>query len=55
VEDYLATKKEGPVIRKMVIKLGGPYRIIQVITGNAYMLQTLQGEDLPKATNDPSM
>jgi hypothetical protein len=25
-----------------------PYRITQVITGNAYMLQTLQGEDLTK-------
>jgi hypothetical protein len=29
----------------------GPYRITQVIVGNAYMLQTLQGEDLPKALN----
>jgi hypothetical protein len=29
----------------------GPYRITQVIAGNAYMLQTLQGEDLPKALN----
>jgi hypothetical protein len=29
----------------------GPYIITQVIAGNAYMLQTLQGEDLPKALN----
>jgi hypothetical protein len=29
----------------------GPYRITQVIAGNAYVLQTLQGEDLPKALN----
>jgi hypothetical protein len=28
-----------------------PYRITQVIAGNAYMLQTLQGEDLPKTLN----
>jgi hypothetical protein len=26
-------------------------RVWQVISGNAYMLQTLQGEDLPKALN----
>jgi hypothetical protein len=30
----------------------GPYIITQVIIGNAYMLQRLQGEDLPKALND---
>jgi hypothetical protein len=29
----------------------GPYKITQVISGNAYMLQTLQGEDLSKALN----
>ena len=29
----------------------GPYRITYVIAGNAYMLQTLQCEDLPKALN----
>jgi hypothetical protein len=28
-----------------------PYRITQMIAGNAYMLQTLQGEILPKALN----
>jgi hypothetical protein len=29
----------------------GPYKIAQVLSGNAYKLQTLQGEDLPKALN----
>jgi hypothetical protein len=29
----------------------GPYRIMQVMSGNAYLLQTLQGKDLPKALN----
>jgi hypothetical protein len=29
----------------------GPYKITHVISGNAYMLQTLQGEDFPNALN----
>jgi hypothetical protein len=29
----------------------GPYKIKQVMSGNAYLLQTLQGKDLPKALN----
>jgi hypothetical protein len=29
----------------------GPYRVTQVIFGNAYTLQTLQGDELPKALN----
>jgi hypothetical protein len=29
----------------------GPYRVKQVMSGNAYLLQTLQGKDLPKALN----
>jgi hypothetical protein len=29
----------------------GTYRITQVIAGNDYMLQTLQGKNLPKALN----
>jgi hypothetical protein len=29
----------------------GPYKVKQVISGNAYLLQTLQGKDLPKALN----
>jgi hypothetical protein len=30
----------------------GPYKITQVISVNTYLLQTLQGKDLPKALND---
>jgi hypothetical protein len=29
----------------------GPYKVKQVMSGNAYLLQTLQGKDLPKALN----
>jgi hypothetical protein len=29
----------------------GPYKVKHVISGNAYLLQTLQGKDLPKALN----
>ena len=29
----------------------GPYKIVRVIHGNAYMVETLQGESLPKALN----
>jgi hypothetical protein len=29
----------------------GPYKVIQVMSDNAYLLQTLQGKDLPKALN----
>ena len=29
----------------------GPYKIVKIIKGNAYMVETLQGEKLPKALN----
>jgi hypothetical protein len=29
----------------------GPYKVKQVMCGNAYLLQTLQGKDLPKSLN----
>jgi len=29
----------------------GPYRIVKVIFGNSYMLETLQGDRLPRAIN----
>jgi hypothetical protein len=29
----------------------GPYKVKHVMSGNAYLLQTLQGKDLPKALN----
>jgi hypothetical protein len=32
----------------------GPYKVKQVISGNTYLLQTLQGKDLPKALNGVS-
>jgi hypothetical protein len=32
--------------------LEGSYKITQVIAGNTYLLQTLQGKDLPKALNE---
>ena len=31
----------------------GLYKVTQVISGNTYLLQTLQGKDLPKALNVP--
>jgi hypothetical protein len=30
----------------------GSYKIVKVITGNSYMLETLRGEHLPKALNE---
>ena len=29
----------------------GPYKIIKVISGNSYMMETVQGERLPRAIN----
>ena len=29
----------------------GPYKIIKVISGNSYMMETMQGEGLPRAIN----
>ena len=29
----------------------GPYKIIKVISGNSYMMETMQGESLPRAIN----
>ena len=31
--------------------LEGPYKIIKVIFGNSYMVETMQGERLPRALN----
>jgi hypothetical protein len=30
----------------------GPYKVIEVMLGNTYLLQTLEGKDLPKALNE---
>jgi hypothetical protein len=43
----LPLKSRGRKFGKWSPSWGGPYRITQVIAGNAYMLQTLQGKDLP--------
>lgn len=29
----------------------GPYKIVQIVPGNSYFVQSLQGEKLPKALN----
>ena len=29
----------------------GPYRVVKVIFGNSYMMETLQGDQLPRAIN----
>ena len=29
----------------------GPYRVVKVIIGNSYMMETLQGDRLPRAIN----
>jgi hypothetical protein len=36
---------------KLSLSWKGPYKVMQVMCGNAYLLQTLQGKDLPKALN----
>jgi hypothetical protein len=46
-----AGDSRGMVLTKWSPSWEGPYRITQVIIGNAYMLQNLQGEDLSKALN----
>jgi hypothetical protein len=30
----------------------GPYKVVRVIFGNSYLLETLQGESLPRAINE---
>ena len=32
----------------------GPYKVIEVMLGNTYLLQTLEGKDLPKTLNGRS-
>ena len=66
----------GELVWKIIVPLGtksnkfgkwspsweGPYKIVKVISGNSYMMETVQGERLPRAINgrylkkyDPSM
>jgi hypothetical protein len=39
------------MFRKWSPSWEGPYKVMQVMSGNAYLLQTLQDNDLPKALN----
>ena len=55
----------GDLVWKIILPLGmksnkfgkwspsweGPYKIIKVISRNSYMMETVQGEDLPRAIN----
>ena len=55
----------GDIVWKTILPLGmksskfgkwspsweGPYKIIKVISGNSYMMETVQGERLPRAIN----
>jgi hypothetical protein len=47
----LPLRNRDQKFRKLSPSSEGPYKITQVIAGNAYTLQTLQGEDLHKARN----
>jgi hypothetical protein len=35
----------------MVTKLGRAYRVVRIVLGNAYFVETLEGRLLPKALN----
>ena len=55
----------GDIVWKTILPLGmksnkfgkwspsweGPYRVVKVIFGNSYMMETLQGDRLPRAIN----
>jgi hypothetical protein len=47
----LPLRNKDQKFRKWLPSWEGPYKVTQVISGNAYLLQTLQGKDLPKALN----
>jgi hypothetical protein len=51
VEDHPVSKKQRPKVWKMIAKLERSIQVKQVISGNACLLQTLQGKGLPKALN----
>jgi hypothetical protein len=48
----LPLRNKGQKFGKWSPSWEGPYKVKQVISGNAYLLQTLQGKDLPKALNE---
>jgi hypothetical protein len=47
----LPLRNKDQMFRKWSPSWEGPYKVKQVMSGNAYLLQTLQGKDLPKALN----
>jgi hypothetical protein len=47
----LALRSRDRMFGKWSPNWESPYKMTQVIFGNTYMLQTLQGEDLPEALN----
>ena len=46
-----ADRNQGPQIRQMVPNMGGPYKISRCVPGNAYILETLEGEKNFSALN----
>jgi hypothetical protein len=47
----LPLRNKGRKFGKWSPSSEGPYKVKQVMSGNAYLLQTLQGNDLPKTLN----
>ena len=57
--------QEGELVWELILPIGskdnaygkwspnwhGPYRVIGIVPGNAYMLETLEGEKFPRAVN----
>jgi hypothetical protein len=48
----LPLRSKDQKFRKWSASWEGPYRDTQVMSGNAYLLQTLKGKDLPKTLNE---
>jgi hypothetical protein len=51
VEDHPALRNKDRKFGKWSPSCEGPYKVKHVMSGNAYLLQTIQGKDLPKALN----
>ena len=51
LEDNFGSWDEKQQVWKWSPSWEGPYKIIKVISGNSYMVETVQGERLPKAIN----
>jgi hypothetical protein len=48
----LPLRNKDRKFRKWSPSWEGPYKVTEVISGNVYLLQTLQGKDLLKALNE---